>query len=133
MYNKTCAHGHPLADEYFSHESGYHPPFNDLDLLCVVGVWWTFAPDKSVMTDRQMNRDYYQIPLQRRCSFEDVRRGLKNSISFQYMLSLCVSSLRKHACPNILKSSPPKTENIQIKKTLIYFIFLLETYIVGTL
>ena len=30
-------------------------------------------------------------------------------------------SLRKLAYSNILKTSPPKTENFQIKKTLIFF------------
>ena len=40
-------------------------------------------------------------------------------------------SLQKHAYSNILKISPKKnTENFQIKK-LIFFIFLLETWIVG--
>ena len=36
-------------------------------------------------------------------------------------------SLRKHAYLNILKILPPKNENFQIKKTLIFFIFLLKT------
>ena len=40
-------------------------------------------------------------------------------------------SLRKHAYSNILTISPPKTESFQIK-ILIFFIFLLKTYIVGT-
>ena len=35
--------------------------------------------------------------------------------------------LRKHACSNILKISPPKTESFQIKKKLIFFMFLLKT------
>ena len=35
--------------------------------------------------------------------------------------------LRKHAYSNILKISPPKTENFQIKKNLIFFIILLKT------
>ena len=35
-------------------------------------------------------------------------------------------SLRKHACSNIWKISPPKTESFQIKN-LIFFIFLLKT------
>ena len=39
--------------------------------------------------------------------------------------------LREHAYSNILKISPPKTESFQIK-ILIFFIFLLKTYIVGT-
>ena len=39
-------------------------------------------------------------------------------------------SLRKHAYSNILNISPPKTENFQIKKNLIFFIFLFKTYIV---
>ena len=40
-------------------------------------------------------------------------------------------TLRKHAYSNILTISPPKTESFQIK-ILIFFIFLLKTYIVGT-
>ena len=38
----------------------------------------------------------------------------------------CMNSLQKHAYSNILKISPPKTENFQIK-ILIFFIFLLKT------
>ena len=40
-------------------------------------------------------------------------------------------ALWKHAYSNILKISRPKTESFQIK-ILIFFIFLLKTYIVGT-
>ena len=40
-------------------------------------------------------------------------------------------SLRKHAYSNILKLLLPKTKTFQIK-TLIFFIFLLKTLIVGT-
>ena len=44
-----------------------------------------------------------------------------------------VSTLRKHAYSNKLKISRPKIENFQIKKkkTLIFFICLLKTQIVG--
>ena len=48
-------------------------------------------------------------------------------IQAQYIVvvfSAC--SLRKHAYSNILKISPPKTENFQMKKTLMFFIFLLK-------
>ena len=41
------------------------------------------------------------------------------------------NSLRKHACSNMLKISPPKNESF-LKKILIFFIFLLKTSIVGT-
>ena len=37
------------------------------------------------------------------------------------------NSLRKHAYSKILKKLPPKNENFQIKKPLIFFIFLLKT------
>ena len=40
-------------------------------------------------------------------------------------------ALRKHAYSNTMKISPPKTESFQIK-SLIVFIFLLKTQIVGT-
>ena len=40
--------------------------------------------------------------------------------------SLFLSTLRKHAYSNILKSLPPKNENFQIK-ILIFFIILLKT------
>ena len=40
--------------------------------------------------------------------------------------------LRKRAYSNILKILPPKKENFQIKKNLIFFLFLLKTWIVGT-
>ena len=43
-----------------------------------------------------------------------------------------IKALRKHTYSDIEKISPPKTENVQIKKTLIFFIFLLKTQIVGT-
>ena len=36
-------------------------------------------------------------------------------------------SSRKHAYSNILKMSPPKNKDCQIKKILIFFIFLLKT------
>ena len=39
------------------------------------------------------------------------------------------SALRKHAYSNILKISPPKNERSQIN-ILIFFLFLLKTYIV---
>ena len=39
--------------------------------------------------------------------------------------------LRKHAYSNILKILHPKTETFQIK-ILIFFMFLLKTWIVGT-
>ena len=42
------------------------------------------------------------------------------------------NSLQNHAYSKILKISPPKTESFQIK-ILIFFIFLLKTYIVGNL
>ena len=41
-------------------------------------------------------------------------------------------TLRKHAYSNILKISPPKNENFQIKKILIFFIFQFKTEIVST-
>ena len=44
---------------------------------------------------------------------------------------LC-QTLRKHAYSIILKILQPKNENFQIKKILIFFIFLLKTKIVGT-
>ena len=47
------------------------------------------------------------------------------------MYRLDVSHYEKHAYSKILKTSPPKTENFQIK-TLIFFKFLLKTLIVGT-
>ena len=40
-------------------------------------------------------------------------------------------SLGKHAYSNILEISPPKTESFQIK-ILIFFVFVLKTWIVGT-
>ena len=36
-------------------------------------------------------------------------------------------TLQKHAYSNIWKFSPPKIEHFQIKKTLIFFIFLIKT------
>ena len=36
-------------------------------------------------------------------------------------------SLQKHAYSNILKILPPKNENFQINKNLIFLIFLLKT------
>ena len=41
-------------------------------------------------------------------------------------------NLRKHAYLNILKILSPKNENFQTKKNLIFFLFLLKTWIVGT-
>ena len=57
----------------------------------------------------------------------------KSKDTFSYFLTLRVIwlSLRKLACSNKLKFSPPKTESLQIK-ILIFFIFLLKILIVGT-
>ena len=46
--------------------------------------------------------------------------------------SSIIMSLRKRAYSNILKISPPKTETLQIKFMIFFFIFLLKTWIVGT-
>ena len=52
-----------------------------------------------------------------------------NCIEFPLITQILMpnSSLRKHAYSNILKNSPPKTENFQIKNILIILIFLLKT------
>ena len=47
------------------------------------------------------------------------------------IIGLNCKPLRKHAYSNILKISPPKTESFQIK-ILIFFTFLLKTYIMDT-
>ena len=48
---------------------------------------------------------------------------------FVILCVLCFQrqSLRKQAYSNIKKVSRPKTENFQIKKKMIFFIFLLKT------
>ena len=43
-----------------------------------------------------------------------------------YFVVVFLSPLRKHAYSNILKISPTKTENFQIKTSDIFFIFLLK-------
>ena len=47
-------------------------------------------------------------------------------VAFPGYPHIYIISLRKHAYPNILKLSPPQTENFQVK-ILIFFIFLLKT------
>ena len=58
-----------------------------------------------------------------------------NNITIVELLWLkhrCDHAFRKHAYSNILKSLPPKTESFFQIRILIFFIFLLKTYIVGT-
>ena len=43
-----------------------------------------------------------------------------------FRCTFCGNTLRKHAYSNILKILPPKNEIFQIKKNLIFFIFLLK-------
>ena len=58
---------------------------------------------------------------------------LRNPYETDYTTLKYDYSWRNHACSNILKISPPKTERFQTKiLILVFFIFLLKTWIVGT-
>ena len=65
--------------------------------------------------------------------FQNNQNGLNQPKEIKYNLHYndVRGALRKHAYSNILKISPPKTENFQIKNSDI-FIFLLKTYIMST-